>query len=91
MEKSVKKSTGINDKLGVEIFEGDILKVLYGNSTSSFSEIELVVFENEKFSLLSRDGSSSLESPHYSYEVIGNIKDNPDLFDDRIRMSFWSD
>lgn len=91
MENNNRISTGKYDKNNKRIYVGDILKVLYGDANSTFSDIEKVIVRDNKFYLESQDGVSSIDSPHYSYEIIGNIFDNPNLFDDDFKMSFWGD
>ncbi|UFK97714.1 YopX family protein [Kaistella faecalis] len=83
--------TGIKDKNNNKIFVGDILRVTYGNADSNFSENELVICKDGKFLLDHEDGQSTFDSPHFSLEVIGTLKDNPELYNDNFRISFDSD
>lgn len=67
--------TGLKDKNGKEIYEGDIL-------FESFREEYLkVVFENGSFRAEADGYSSDLEGYDYSCEVIGNIYENPELIE----------
>ena len=88
--KTVGQYTGLTDKNGVKIFEGDIVR--YGTNTNRAEnkEIHEVVFET-------RGGSGyfgiriseietwqfCLEVPAKLMEVIGNIYDNPDMLERR--------
>ena len=73
--------TGLTDKNGKRIFEGDIAKVLQGKD----KDIAYVGFENGAFMLYPKTGNI-YERNLWSYwyndldvEVIGNITDNPEL------------
>lgn len=65
--------TGLLDKKGKEIYEGDILKL-------SNKEIIEVSFKSGKYLGVRKNGTVSLSSFYWIYaEIIGNIYENPNL------------
>lgn len=77
------QSTGLRDKNGKEIFEGDVLKV-----TNLSSWLEVVSFNKDKAMFVSKETKRKVEeTPLYDLfntdifevEIIGNIYTNPDL------------
>lgn len=81
--ETVGQYTGLKDKNGKRIFEGDIAKVLQGKD----KDIAYVGFENGAFMLYPKTGNI-YERTLWSYwyndwdvEVIGNITDNPELLE----------
>jgi len=77
--ETVEQFTGLTDKNGVKIFEGDIVKFQHNGIWEIFSVIwEGVGFSYkpiEKIYTVSMIFSDNEEAP----EVIGNIHDNPEL------------
>ncbi len=81
--------TGLKDKNGVEIYEGDILKseseyleVEYCVQNSSFRILTRKVFSNHKTNDVRYSFPENLGNGYYSrkdLEVIGNIHQNPEL------------
>ena len=86
--KTVGQYTGLTDKNGKNIFEGDIIK--YKNTDGiKFNGVALTVIGkvvyNEKNVSFAISGKDEIGAKHYDYfpikniEVIGNIHDNPEL------------
>lgn len=81
MSKTVGQYTGLTDKNGKKIFEGDILKVTEQNGGIS---IYKVVFTNGVFGTIIKNGGYSGTLVLLSkecIEVIGNIYDNSEFFE----------
>lgn len=66
---------GLEDKNKKEIYEGDIMKTVYGNYAVGFSKIDA------QFQLLNSDHyRMDGELPYFwDCEIIGNIHENPEL------------
>lgn len=83
----VRQFTGIHDKNGKEIYEGDILNVCNGsiNGNGWFDKPYSVEFKCGKFDIplfmWDKDGQVVMDCTHWC-EVIGNIYENPELLTD---------
>lgn len=81
--ETVGQYTGLTDKNGKKIFEGDIVK--FYEHYSTYWDIGYILYKNEKAKFLYYTPNSSMVG--YSidntciFEVIGNIYDNPELLE----------
>ena len=76
------QSTGLCDKEGTEVFEGDIL---YGYAGEDFWEI--VEFDTEEGKWIRKDiwynSKLGLSENNEFMEIVGNIYENPELLEDK--------
>lgn len=81
------QSTGLHDKNGVEIFEGDIVEHLDFNS-NEISKSEVRILKGCLYLVISVDGFKydvpmmDLKDYECILEIKGNVHENPELLDD---------
>lgn len=75
--------TGLHDKNGKEIYEGDILTDSWVDFSRKPAYLTVVIFKDGAFGFdLHYDGFTPMQhlmSDNMKFEVIGNIFDNPEL------------
>ena len=81
------QSTGLKDKNGKEIFEGDILACKTDDEVINLNifwdeEHALFMFESKKYNE-QEPLAELVEDNTYPFEIIGNIYENPDLLEDK--------
>ena len=77
--ETVGQFTGLTDKNGTKIFDGDIVR-LYDDSEDELTN-GVVVFNADfcSFCVSMKGHEDIMLMAHWQYEVIGNIHDNPEL------------
>ena len=81
------QSTGLKDKNGKEIFEGDILACKTDDEVINLNifwdeEHALFMFESKKYNK-QEPLAELVENNTYPFEIIGNIYENPELLEDK--------
>lgn len=82
--ETVGEYTGVTDKNGKKIFEGDILRFRYTGENRGVDGVAAVIFEDGKFGVKWGWHSELVALTGFantSIEIIGNIHDNPELLE----------
>ena len=82
LPETVGQYTGLTDKNGKKIFEGDIVRVEYNGSNTGDSGIGSVAFENGVFGIpwgWHKDFIPLIGFCHHTFEVVGNVYDIAEL------------
>lgn len=80
IDYTLMQSTGLFDKNGVKIFDGDIVKLQY-TIASDFELFEVRQFRGGMWRIDNRRRGSDLWLRNEDCEVIGNIHENPELLE----------
>ena len=78
-EIPIMQYTGLHDKNGKEIYEGDIVRIIVNNNIEKICKVE---FKNGIFGVMFSKNKDLTAFPHFcntTFEIIGNIYDNPEL------------
>lgn len=78
---AVEQYTGLKDKNGKEIYEGDIVVNTYYDDDDMYKV--LWVDDSVAFGMESLDDMELYKLPLESLEVIGNIHENPELLEEK--------
>ena len=78
---AIQQFTGLKDKDGREIYEGDIISYPFLNEQKREIELykSIVSFEDGCFGFLNQSKSLHLELKDREIEILGNICENPEL------------
>lgn len=83
----MEQCTGLKDKNGKLIYEGDIVRVIEKTFIKTFAQLYPMLFNEKtaKFGFKHPDGHFFYytNNEDFSYEVIGNIHENPELLGDK--------
>lgn len=82
---TIMQSTGLTDKNGKEIFEGDVVKMAK-NVYSEPTHYEVVRHRGGAYRLESKQYGCELWLRHTDCEIVGNIYENPELAE----VSSWA-
>lgn len=78
----VEQYTGLKDKNGKEIYEGDILETCCGKAEVYFDD-EFLMYKIKVKHGGTMPFVSKKSKKHFDYEIIGNIHENPELLEDK--------
>lgn len=81
-ELKVMQYTGLEDKNGVEIYEGDFLKIFVASVPGKYDDVLPVVYDSEKTGFLLGGVLVGYFLPE-DLEIVGNIYENPELLEEK--------